>query len=274
MKRELVVLGILGALAATPAAGGQITAYVDAKGKVVYVNADEPLKRASSKSKRSPRHSVLVRRDPQTQQLVPIPARPEPAEVAQPTAASTEQPAAASENAPANAAPARAFTVWDSMDQMIAETAERHAVDPELVRAIIKVESNFNPNAVSHKGAMGLMQLVPGTARRFGVGNIFDPEQNLDGGVRYLKHLLGLYEGNLHLSLAAYNAGEKAVERHGGIPPYTETQQYVRKISSLYRNGYLGNPFTLSARNRSDRWGIMKRVDEKGRVHFSNTEGW
>lgn len=287
MKRELL-LTVVCALAGMPAVAGQISAYVDAKGKVVYVNADDASKKA--KPKRGSRHSVLVKQDPRTGQQITLPARPEPAEAVSPPGPSTEQAAAskpsakqtaepaslAKQNEPTNAAPERSFTIWNSLDQAIADTAERHEIDPELVRAIVKVESNFNPNAVSYKGAMGLMQLVPGTARRFGVGNVFDPGQNLDGGVRYLKHLLGLYDGNLRLSLAAYNAGEGAVERHGGIPPYAETQQYVRKISSLYRNGYIGNPFSLSAqaRNRPDRWGIMKRVDERGRVHFSNTEGW
>lgn len=164
------------------------------------------------------------------------------------------------------------------MDALIQSAAERHEVDPQLVRAIIKVESNFNPYAISHKGAMGLMQLIPKTARQLGVNDAFDPEQNIDGGVRHLKYLLEQYRGNLPLSLAAYDAGEGAVERYNGIPPYQETRQYVRRIASLYRGGLISTPFGplfhKSGVQQPDRWGIMKRVDEKGRVHFSNTEGW
>jgi len=117
---------------------------------------------------------------------------------------------------------------------LIEQTAAFHSVDPELVRAVVEVESNFNPLAVSPKGAMGLMQLIPGTARRFGVSNVFDPAENLDGGVRYLKYLIGMFDGNLELSLAAYNAGENAVLRSRGVPAIRETRDYLRKINGIY----------------------------------------
>lgn len=121
-----------------------------------------------------------------------------------------------------------------NVDQLIEEAAARHQVDPNLVRAVIKVESNFNPNAVSRKGAIGLMQLMPSTARMLNVTNPYDPEQNVDAGVRHLKKLLDTNSGDVPRSLAAYNAGQGAVERNGGVPPYAETRNYVRQITHLY----------------------------------------
>ena len=105
-----------------------------------------------------------------------------------------------------------------NIDELVEQTASSYQVDPELIRAIIRVESGYDAKAVSNKGAMGLMQLVPATAQRFGVANPFDPKQNLEGGVNYLKHLLDIFGGDLNLSLAAYNAGEHTVQRSGGNP--------------------------------------------------------
>ena len=112
----------------------------------------------------------------------------------------------------------------------ISEIAARHGVAADLVESVIRVESAFNPRAVSNKGAQGLMQLMPRTASSLGVRNAFDPRENIEGGVRHLRYLLDKYPGNVSLALAAYNAGEKAVDYYRGIPPYAETQQYVQKI--------------------------------------------
>jgi soluble lytic murein transglycosylase-like protein len=117
-----------------------------------------------------------------------------------------------------------------TVNELVASIARRHDVEPSLVDSVIRVESNYNPNAVSSAGAMGLMQLIPSTARRFGVNNTFHPEQNIEGGVRYLKYLMQLYNGDERLALAAYNAGEGAVAKYKGIPPYPETQNYVYQV--------------------------------------------
>jgi soluble lytic murein transglycosylase-like protein len=112
----------------------------------------------------------------------------------------------------------------------IKEIAGRYGVSASLVESVIRVESSFNPSAISRKGAQGLMQLMPQTASSLGVRNAFDPKQNIEGGVRHLRYLIDRYPGNLPLAVAAYNAGEGAVDRHRGIPPYAETQDYVRKV--------------------------------------------
>ncbi len=121
--------------------------------------------------------------------------------------------------------------------QEIVEAADRYGVDPNLIQSVIRVESAFNPWAVSRKGARGLMQLMPHTASALGIRNAFHPGQNIDGGVRHLRGLIDRYGGNLPLALAAYNAGAQAVDWYHGIPPYPETQQYVRRILTLYGMG-------------------------------------
>ena len=121
-----------------------------------------------------------------------------------------------------------------AFDELISSASGRYNVDPDLIRAVIKTESDFNSNARSHKGAMGLMQLMPDTARLHNVSDAYNPNENVDGGVRHLRMLLERYQGNFELSLAAYNAGAGAVEKHGGIPPYNETREYVRKVLRFY----------------------------------------
>jgi soluble lytic murein transglycosylase-like protein len=126
-------------------------------------------------------------------------------------------------------------------DSMIHDAARRHEVDNALVMAVIHAESYFNPRATSHVGAAGLMQLMPMTARAYGVDDRYNPRQNVEGGVRYLKDLLVRYRGKLTFALAAYNAGEHAVDRYQGIPPYDETREYVKKVLE-YRNFYRNWP--------------------------------
>jgi soluble lytic murein transglycosylase-like protein len=121
-------------------------------------------------------------------------------------------------------------------DVYIHQAAALYQIPEELVRAVIKVESDFDPRAVSRASARGLMQLVPGTAERMMVTDIFDPRQNVFGGVRYLRVLANLFNGDLELTIAGYNAGENAVIRHGGIPPYAETQDYVARVLAHYRH--------------------------------------
>jgi hypothetical protein len=113
------------------------------------------------------------------------------------------------------------------IDEAVERIAAEHSLPPQLIHSVIKVESNYNPRAISNKGALGLMQLIPSTARRFGVADVFNPIQNIQGGAKYLRYLLDLFDGSYPLALAAYNAGEAAVVRYGGIPPFAETQNYV-----------------------------------------------
>jgi soluble lytic murein transglycosylase-like protein len=123
--------------------------------------------------------------------------------------------------------PAQPPAALENINEAVQRIAAEHSLPPQLIHSVIKVESNYNPYAVSNKGALGMMQLIPETARRFGVTDVFNPVDNIRGGAKYLRYLLDLYSWNYPLALAAYNAGEAAVAKYGGIPPYTETQNYV-----------------------------------------------
>ncbi len=154
----------------------------------------------------------------------------------------------------------------DGVEKIVREAADRHRVDPALVRAVIETESNWNPKAWSHKGAGGLMQLIPTTAQRYGASDVFNPQQNIDAGVKHLKWLLERYNGNLDLALAAYNAGEGAVDRAHGVPAFRETRNYVQKVQNAYfrpGSGRLADAYVNSH-------AIHRDVAPDGRIIFTN----
>jgi soluble lytic murein transglycosylase-like protein len=238
--RQSKTVGILLAtlvLCAMPA-HGQIVSYVDTSGKRVFVNAEPaPPARVAKTSLRGFSSAAGA------------------------TLHTTQNPPGASspmgEEERAN---------LQKIEEMIREVSARYNVDPALIRAVIQTESNWNSKAVSRKGALGLMQLVPGTARQLGVNNAFDPKQNLDGGVRYLHTLLERYNGDLDKALAAYNAGPGAVDRARGVPRYRETREYVQKVTdSYFRPGSDRLSHALGAPRP-----IYRMVSDEGRVVFTN----
>lgn len=154
----------------------------------------------------------------------------------------------------------------DGVDRIVKEAAEKHHVDPALIRAVIEAESGWNASAVSRRGAGGLMQLHPATAQRLGVQDVFNPRQNVDAGARHLRTLLERYNGNLDFALAAYNAGEGAVDRHGGIPPFRETRNYVQKVQNAYFRPGSGRFDTAWGAYRT----IRKETDAQGHTIFTN----
>jgi soluble lytic murein transglycosylase-like protein len=237
-------------------AHAQLASYLDEQGNLVYTNSTAPAPRITpAKSSSAPISSQ---------------GSPSPQPASAPAPAPTQAPAAAPPSAPAALAPAQPLVpviqAPAALDQMVQQTAEKHNVDPALVRAVISTESNWNASALSSKGAQGLMQLVPGTARQLGVGNAFDPAQNVDGGVRYLGMLLQRYNGDLKLALAAYNAGPSIVDRFGGVPNYRETRNYVEKVTSTYfRPGSDRHAYGYSAPKP-----IYRTTDADGRVVFTN----
>jgi soluble lytic murein transglycosylase-like protein len=159
-------------------------------------------------------------------------------------------------------------TAMDTSDLklLVQSISREHGVDPKLVDAMVRVESSYNPNAVSRRGAMGLMQLMPATAKRLDVDDPFDPEKNIRGGVREFARLVDRYSGNLQLALAAYNAGEGAVARYRGVPPYNETRDYVSRIMTLYT----GRPYRMGGVSRPARPVKMVR-DPNGAMVITNT---
>lgn len=243
-----------------------ISTTTDDNGRKIFVN-DEDLKPAPAKRSYAPvpRQSSLAYWSVTEHRWKAVPT----ANVRAARSAAAEVNRYLGKNVPPQVAIAgRSFSAVE-IEAAIAAAAARHNVDPALVRAVIKVESNFNPNAVSRTGAMGLMQLMPQTARSLNVTNPFDPEQNVDAGVRHLKKLMESYRGNIKLSLAAYNAGQGAVARSAGIPHIPETQAYVRRITSLY-NGGTGPAFKFVSSPVKEP--IRVQRDSQGALYFSNTD--
>jgi len=239
----LIILGISAIVA-----HAQLTTYVDDRGTVVFTNADKPVPRNRSKgASTGPKSEPIAASAIQTG-IAPATSAASPSMPSSPIASPLSKPVA------------------QALDRIVLESAQKNHVDPELVRAVISTESNWNSAAVSSKGALGLMQLVPGTARLMGVGDAFDPAQNVDGGVRYLRMLLERYNGDLNKALAAYNAGPGAVDRFGGVPDFPETRDYVRKVTSTY---YRPSSNRLAhAMEIPDP--IYRSVDAGGRLVFTN----
>jgi soluble lytic murein transglycosylase-like protein len=223
-------------LCALPA-HGQIVSYMDSTGKRVFINA-EPARAVRQAKASTTGASAAGLTASGTRPSAPLPPLISAAVLAN----------------------------REKIEVMIREVSARYRVDPALVRAVMETESNWNSAAVSPKGALGLMQLIPATAQQFGVSNAFDPGQNLDGGVHYLQMLLQRYNGDLDKSLAAYNAGPGAVDRAGGIPRYQETRNYVQKVTGSY---YRPGSDRLSRAFNAPR-PIYRAVGVDGRVVFTN----
>jgi hypothetical protein len=256
---------------------GAITSTTDESGRKIYVNGDAGSGGSSTSDSRnsrgasSPARSPLVYWSSTEHRFKPVPTSGAVMRAAR-TAAS-EVNTYLDGKTQSHQTASRAFTQQD-IDAAIDAAAARHHVDPSLVRSVVKVESNFNPNAVSRKGAMGLMQLMPATARSLNVANPFDPEQNVDAGVRHLRKLLDSYGGNVPLSLAAYNAGSGAVARSAGVPHFRETQDYVRRITSLYKGGDESDSYVIGnvAHNPFRQEPVRVQRDSRGVLYISNTE--
>jgi soluble lytic murein transglycosylase-like protein len=254
-----------------PSAVASTITTTDEHGRKIYTNESEPV-RAHAVQAPQPKRSALVYWSSKENRWKPVPGAGTASMQAARSAAAEvsgyfghdSTPSANAKIIAANAHGHQASS--DEVDASIVMAAARHNVDPNLVRAVVKVESNFNSNAVSRKGAMGLMQLMPSTARSLNVRNPFDPEQNVDAGVRHLKQLLENYGGDVNLTLAAYNAGSGAVARSSGIPRFAETQNYVRRITNLYYGGFDLGP-AGPARDP-----VRVQRDARGVLYISNTD--
>jgi len=203
------------------------TAQAEPAGMIVFTTDPQPAVTAAAVERPSVLRRYEVKADAETGRLIRVRAGKKP----QAKASGKRTGAGAAGNLVVQGQSRSAVAGRVEIDSLVSRLGRRHGVDPKLVHAVIRQESNYDWLAISHKGARGLMQLMPGTANRFGVKDIFDPAENVEGGVKYLRHLLDRYDGDFSLALAAYNAGEGAVDRFGGIPPFRETRDYVGSIS-------------------------------------------
>ncbi len=268
LMASLTAISFLSTLFSTMPAraqAGGITPTTDESGRKIYVNGDGPAT-ASRAAVPTASRSTLVYWSSTEHRFKPVPTSGAVMRAAR--SAASEVNTYLDGRAQAHQILNRAFTQED-IDAAIEQAAARHNVDPSLVRSVVKVESNFNPNAVSRKGAMGLMQLMPSTARSLNVSNPFDPQQNVDAGVRHLRRLLDSYGGNVRLSLAAYNAGSGAVTRSAGVPHFRETQNYVRRITNLYNGGSEPGSYVFGNPAHDP---VHVERDARGVLHISNTE--
>jgi soluble lytic murein transglycosylase-like protein len=249
---------------------GAITSTTDDSGRKVYVNAEGPRANQvapASTIETSPRQrSSLVYWSSKEHRFKPVSTSGAVMRAAR--SAASEVNTYLDSKANTHLILNRAFSQED-IDAAINDAAARHNVDPSLVRSVVKVESNFNPNAVSRRGAMGLMQLMPSTARSLKVSNPFDPAQNVDAGVRHLRTLLDSYKGDVRLTLAAYNAGSGAVARSAGVPHFRETQNYVRRITDLYNGGTEPGSHVIGGISRDP---VRVHRNAEGVLYISNTE--
>jgi hypothetical protein len=259
-------LSILFFPAPARAQSGGITSTTDESGRKIYVNGEGP-SQTYKVQKATATRSPLMYWSVTEHRLKPVPTNGAVMRAAR--SAASEVNSYLDEKAQNRETVNHSFTQED-IDAAIDEAAARHHVDPSLVRSVVKVESNFNPNALSRKGAMGLMQLMPSTARSLNVSNPFDPQQNVDAGVRHLRKLLDSYGGDVRLSLAAYNAGAGAVARSAGVPNFRETQDYVRRITTLYNGG--SKPVFNGRINSPTPAPVLVQRDARGVLHFSNTD--
>lgn len=204
------------------------TAQAEPAGMIVFTTDPQPAVTAAAVERPSVLRRYEVKADAETGRLIRVRAGKKPQQA---KASGKRTGAGAAGNLVVQGQSRSAVAGRVEIDSLVSRLGRRHGVDPRLVHAVIRQESNYDWLAISHKGARGLMQLMPGTANRFGVKDIFDPAENVEGGVKYLRHLLDRYDGDFSLALAAYNAGEGAVDRFGGIPPYRETRDYVGIIS-------------------------------------------
>src|ERR1035441_7101123 len=269
LMASLTAISFLSTLFSTMPARAQvggITPSSDESGRKIYVNEGGPTMASREAAAPAPARSRLVYWSSTEHRFKPVPTSGAVMRAAR--SAASEVNTYLDGRAQSHQILNRAFTQED-VDAAIEQAAARHNVDPNLVRSVVKVESNFNPNAVSRKGAMGLMQLMPSTARSLNVVNPFDPQQNVDAGVRHLRRLLDSYGGNVSLSLAAYNAGSGAVARSAGVPHFRETQNYVRRITNLYNGGSEPGSYIFGSPVHDP---VRVERDARGVLHISNTE--